>query len=60
MVLAMLIACSVLTVLQEVKISMPLGQLERGLRGSMERTLLLYAQVSSPRALARSLQVEVR
>lgn len=58
--LAMLIPCSTLTVLQEVKISMPPGQLERGLRWSMQRMLLLHAQVSSSRALARSFQVEVR
>jgi len=63
LVLTMLIPCSMLTVLQEeilVKISMPPGQLERGLRWSLERMLLLRAEVSSPRALARSLQVEVR
>lgn len=58
--LAMLVPWSMLTVLQEVKISMPPGQLERGLRWLMERMLLLHAQVSSSRALARSFQVEVR
>lgn len=63
LVLAMLIPCSILTMLQEeifTKISKPSGQLERGLRWSLERMVLLCAQVSPPGVLVRSFQVEVR